>query len=131
MGSVPGYLKNYAPHFTLRQTGYCFDARAFLLSVCGKDSSLNLPTDLAGITDDFKPGKKWFGNLLHREGEITDYDAVAGFDRYVETASDVIFLTNSVQNLRALEDALRYRLSDEGTKAKINEIRNNPTLDGL
>lgn len=128
--SVPGYLKNYAPHFTLDKPDTALMRVRFALGL-GKDSSLNLPTDLAGITDDFKPGKKWFGNLLHREGEITDYDAVAGFDRYVETASDVIFLTNSVQNLRALEDALRYRLSDEGTKAKINEIRNNPTLDGL
>lgn len=128
--SVPGYLKNYAPHFTLDKPDTALMRVRFALGL-GKDSSLNLPTDLAGITDDFKPGKKWFGNLLHREGEITDYDAVVGFDRYVETASDVIFLTNSVQNLRALEDALRYRLSDEGTKAKINEIRNNPTLDGL
>lgn len=128
--SVPGYLKNYAPHFTLDKPDTALMRVRFALGL-GKDSSLNLPTDLAGITDDFKPGKKWFGNLLHRESEITDYDAVAGFDRYVETASDVIFLTNSVQNLRALEDALRYRLSDEGTKAKINEIRNNPTLDGL
>lgn len=128
--SVPGYLKNYAPHFTLDKPDTALMRVRFALGL-GKDSSLNLPTDLAGITDDFKPGKKWFGNLLHREGEITDYDAVAGFDRYVETAGDVIFLTNSVQNLRALEDALRYRLSDEGTKAKINEIRNNPTLDGL
>lgn len=128
--SVPGYLKNYAPHFTLDKPDTALMRVRFALGL-GKDSSLNLPTDLAGITDDFKPGKKWFGNLLHREGEITDYDALAGFDRYVETASDVIFLTNSVQNLRALEDALRYRLSDEGTKAKINEIRNNPTLDGL
>lgn len=128
--SVPGYLKNYAPHFTLDKPDTALMRVRFALGL-GKDSSLNLPTDLAGITDDFKPGKKWFGNLLHREGEITDYDAVAGFDRYVETAGDVIFLTNRVQNLRALEDALRYRLSDEGTKAKINEIRNNPTLDGL
>lgn len=128
--SVPGYLKNYAPHFTLDKPDTALMRVRFALGL-GKDSSLNLPTDLAGITDDFKPGKKWFGNLLHREGEITDYDAVAGFDRYVETAGDVIFLTNSVQNLRTLEDALRYRLSDEGTKAKINEIRNNPTLDGL
>lgn len=128
--SVPGYLKNYAPHFALDKPDTALMRVRFALGL-GKDNSLNLPTDLAGITDDFKPGKKWFGNLLHREGEITDYDAVAGFDRYVETASDVIFLTNSVQNLRALEDALRYRLSDEGTKAKINEIRNNPTLDGL
>ncbi len=48
-----------------------------------------------------------------------------GFDRYIETAGDVIFLTDSVQQLRSLEDALRYRLSDEGTREKVNEIRND------
>ncbi|MEI3557268.1 MAG: hypothetical protein V8Q23_10870 [Eubacteriales bacterium] len=56
---------------------------------------------------------------------------MAGFDRYVETAGDVIYLTDSIQNLRTLEDAIRYRLSDDGTRQKINEIRKNRTLDPL
>lgn len=128
--SVPGYLKNYAPHFTLDKPDTALMRVRFALGL-GKDSSLNLPTDLAGITDDFKPGKKWFGNLLQRKGELTDYDAVAGFDRYIETAGDVIFLTDSVQQLRSLEDALRYRLSDEGTREKVNQIRNDRSLNAL
>lgn len=122
--------KNYAPHFVkdkpdtlLSRIRYSFD--------WGKDSSVNIGTDLAGITDDFSPGKKWFGNLLQREGELTDYDAVAGFDRYIETAGDIIFLTDSVQQLRSLEDALRYRLSDEGTREMVNQIRNDRNLNAL
>ncbi|MFR5252760.1 MAG: peptidoglycan DD-metalloendopeptidase family protein [Butyricicoccus sp.] len=122
--------KNYAPHFVKDKPDTLLSRIRYSFG-WGKDSSVNIGTDLAGITDDFSPGKKWFGNLLQREGELTDYDAVAGFDRYVETAGDVIFLTDSVQQLRSLEDALRYRLSDEGTKEKVNQIRNDRNLNAL
>lgn len=122
--------KNYAPHFVKDKPDTLLSRIRYSFG-WGKDSSVNIGTDLAGITDDFSPGKKWFGNLLQREGELTDYDAVAGFDRYIETAGDVIFLTDSVQQLRSLEDALRYRLSDEGTKEKVNQIRNDRSLNAL
>lgn len=128
--SVPGYLKDYAPHFTLDKPDTKL-ARVLYKFGIKPDSTLNLPTPIAGITDDRNPGKKWFGNLLHRNGELTEFDAVAGFDRYVETAGDVIYLTDSIQNLRTLEDAIRYRLSDDGTRQKINEIRKDRTLDPL
>ena len=122
--------KNYAPHFVKDKPDTLLSRIRYSFG-WGKDSSVNIGTDLAGITDDFSPGKKWFGNLLQREGELTDYDALAGFDRYIETAGDVIFLTDSVQQLRSLEDALRYRLSDEGTKEKVNQIRNDRSLNAL
>lgn len=124
------FRKNYAPHFRKDKPDTMLGRIRFALGL-GKDSSLNLPTDLAGITDEFRPGKKWFGNLLQREGEITDFDAVAGFDRYIETAADVITLTDSIQRLRALEDAVRYTLSDEGVRDQIDAIRANDELDAL
>lgn len=126
----PRFRRNYAPHFVKDKPDTMLGRIRFALGL-GKDSSLTLPTDIAGITDEFRPGKKWFGHLLQREGEITDYDAVGGFDRYIETAADVIYMTDSVQKLRALEDAVRYRLSDEGTRAKIDEIRRDNTADAL
>lgn len=122
--------KNYAPHFVKDKPDTLLSRIRYSFG-WGKDSSVNIGTDLAGITDDFSPGKKWFGNLLQREGELTDYDAVAGFDRYIETAGDIIFLTDSVQQLRSLEDALRYRLSDEGTREMVNQIRNDRCLNAL
>ena len=122
--------KNYAPHFVKDKPDTMLGRIRFALDL-GKDSSVNIGTDIAGITDDFSPGKKWFGNLLQRDRELTDYDAVAGFDRYIETAGDVIFLTDSVQQLRSLEDALRYRLSDEGTREMVNQIRNDRSLNAL
>ena len=124
------FRQNYAPHFVKDTPDTLLGKVRFALGL-GKDSSVNIPTDIAGLTDTFRPGKKWFGNLLQREGEITDYDAVAGFDRYVETAADVITLTDSIQKLRALEDQVRYTLSDEGIKAQIDKIKADVNLDAL
>lgn len=124
------FRQNYAPHFVKDAPDTLLGKVRFALGL-GKDSSVNIPTDIAGLTDTFRPGKKWFGNLLQREGEITDYDAVAGFDRYVETAADVITLTDSIQKLRALEDQVRYTLSDEGVKAQIDKIKADANLDAL
>ena len=124
------FRQNYAPHFVKDKPDTLLGRVRFALGL-GKDSNLEVPTDIAGLTDTFRPGKKWFGNLLQREGEITDYDAVAGFDQYIETAADVITLTESIQKLRALEDQVRYTLSDEGVQAQIDAIRADPELDAL
>ena len=35
-----------------------------------------------------------------------------GFDKYIETAADVIYHTGDIQNLRALESAIRSRYSE-------------------
>ncbi len=124
------FRKDYAPHFVLDRPDTILGKLRFMLGL-GKDSSLELPTDIAGITDQFRPGKKWFGNLLQRKGEITDYDAVHGFDQYVETAADVITLTDSIQKLRALEDEVRYTFSDEGIQKEIDAIRKDSALNPL
>ena len=124
------FYMNYAPHFTKDKPDTLLGKIRFAVGL-GKDSNLNIPTDIAGQTETFRPGKKWFGNLLQRKGEITDYDAVTGFDQYIEGAVDVITLTESIQKLRALEDQVRYTLSDEGVQAKIDAIRNNTEMDAL
>lgn len=121
-GYEPAHFRqNYAPHFMEHRANSFIGrvAQSIGLYEPGLDM---LPTDLAGITDQFRPGKKWFGNLLQRNGNQTVYDAVKGFDQYIETAADVIYLTDSIQELRALEDALRYRFSNDTTRAQIDAI---------
>ena len=59
---------------------------------------------------------------------VNVYDAVRGFDKYIEGASDVIYHTDNIQRLRILADAIRYRFSDDGTKARVDEIRDNPNI---
>lgn len=124
------YRRNYFPHFRekVANTTISRIAQALGFYTPGLET---LPTDIAGITDEFRPGKKWFGNLMQRKTDVTSYDAVKGFDNYIETAADVIYLTDSIRNLNALEDAIRYRFSDAGTQEQIDRIRNDRTIDAL
>ena len=71
-----------------------------------------LPTTINGLTHTFKPGIQWFGNAMERIGFNTAYDAVEGFDRYIEGVSDVVYQTENIQKLRALASQVRYRTSD-------------------
>lgn len=123
------YRKDYFPHFQE-------DAADNMLGKLGKLVGLDvntkeLPTDIAGLTHTFKPGKKWVGNFLQRTTDETEYDAVEGFDRYIEGVSDVIHHTNDIQRLRALEDSIRYAHSSEGIKEEIDKVRENDNMDEI
>ena len=118
--------KDYFPHFTDDSADSLLGKVAAKLGMeIQKDE---LPTSLSGITDSFRPGKRWMPNALRRIGTATEYDALKGFDRYLEGASDIIYHTDNIQRLRALEDEIRYKYSDEGIKAEVDEVRENPTL---
>lgn len=67
----------------------------------------SLPTDIVGLTADFKPGKNFFVNALPRKGDKTDFDAIKGIDGYLDGASKQIFHTGNIQNLRLLEKGIR------------------------
>jgi hypothetical protein len=66
-----------------------------------------LPTDINGLTADFRPGKNFFASALQRKTNITDYDAIQGIDTYLDGASKQIFHTDNIQNLRLLDKSLR------------------------
>ncbi len=122
--------ENYFPHFTEKAPDTLL-ARAMWrigMKLTGRDT---LSTDLAGLTEKFRPGHQWERHLQHREGKNTVYDAVKGFDQYVSEISDYIMLTDQIQKLRALEDSVRYTLSDEGTQRKIDEIKSDFMKDPL
>ncbi len=91
--------------------------------VLGIDTDVSvLPTGVNGLTHTFKPGKTWFANALERTGNKTAYDAVLGFDKYIEGAANVIFHTDNIQRQRAFARAIRYNASDEVIKAEIDRI---------
>jgi hypothetical protein len=71
-----------------------------------------LPTDINGLTENYKPGKQFFGNFLRRTGDKTNYDAIANFDKYVEGISNVLHHTENIKRLRAFEDVLRTKYTD-------------------
>ncbi len=121
-----GYIPGYFPHMNFDDpTGPLETAAAKL----GFDfSSKELPMDIAGRTETFRPGKRWAGNFLQRTGTKTDYDALRAFDLYIDNISDVIYHTDDIRNLRSMEDYIRYSLSDEGIQKDIDAIRKNRSL---
>jgi len=119
------YRKGYFPHFQPGETG--------LLADFGKALGIttdvtNLPTSINGLTHTFRPGITYFGNAKERLGFNTAYDAVEGFDKYIEGAADVIYQTDNIQRLRALAAQMRYRTTDEGIQKQVDEIRANENL---
>lgn len=120
------YRRGYFPHFQANEDG--------LLAAFGKALGIStdvvaLPTSINGLTHMFKPGIKWFGNALERVGYDTTYDAVQGFDKYIEGVADVIYHTDDIQNLRALASYIRYASGDDGLREQADAIRANPELD--
>lgn len=115
------FRQGYFPHFTEeRPDGMLAKIGSFLGINVQKDE---LPTDIAGLTHTFRPGKKWFGNALQRTSKVTEYDAIKGFDIYIEGISDIIYHTEDIQKLRALESELRFKYSDEGVKQRVKEMK--------
>ncbi len=116
----------YFPHFQPGQTDGLFTLAAQALGIQGDVTAL--PTTIAGTTHTFKPGIKYFGNAQERLGFNTAYDAVAGFDKYIEGAADVIFQTDNIQRLRALSSEIRYMASPKGIREQVDAIRANSDL---
>ena len=115
------YRQGYFPHF---QPGTTDGILGLMGKALGIDAEVSaLPTTISGLTHTFKPGIAYFGNALERIGFDTAYDAVEGFDKYVEGAASVICYTDVIQNLRALAQQVRYRTSDEGLRERVDDVR--------
>lgn len=115
------YRQGYFPHF---QPGTTDGILGLMGKALGIDAEVSaLPTTISGLTHTFKPGIQYFGHALERIGFDTAYDAVEGFDKYVEGAASVICYTDVIQNLRALAQQVRYRTSDEGLRERVDDVR--------
>ena len=120
------YRKGYFPHF---QDGHTDEVFAKIGKALGMEMDATaLPTSINGITHTFKPGIQWQAAAHAREGFTTDYDAVEGFDKYLESAAGVICHTNDLQSLRALAEQIRYRSSEKGIQEQIDALREDPSL---
>lgn len=121
------YRKGYFPHFVeehatsllgkaLEKTGWKFN----------NDS---IPTDIAGITDTFKPGKVWNRSAQQRKGRYTDFNVLKGYDNYIRSAMETIYFTEDIQKLRALENEIRYEHSEKGVQTQIDELLSDTSID--
>jgi hypothetical protein len=122
----PKFRKDYFPHFSESD-----DPVVMMLKKLGVELNFDeLPTDIAGLSHMRKPGKSWFGNLMERhevekKGRVMVYDALEGLESYLLGAGNVIYQTDNIQNLRALENVIRDRYSSDEIRKKAEEIREN------
>lgn len=121
-----GFIKNYAPH---KQPEQMKSAMSIFEKLGLSDTVTELPTELAGRTDIFKPGKKWNPHFLHRTGEQAALDAVGGYMSYLNYMSEVLFHVDDIQKVRTFGDQIRYLYGDEGLQADYDAIRADKSLN--
>ncbi|MBR6688807.1 MAG: hypothetical protein IKL68_02190 [Clostridia bacterium] len=96
----------------------------------------SIPTDINGITEQFRPGKNFFANAQRRYGNKTTYDAITGIDGYIDGISNLIYHTEDIQRLRAFDKYIRDiygqhgfenldNLSEEEKNTRIEKISQN------
>ena len=122
MRKIP-YRKGYFPHFNEAKQGKL----AKLLN--WKTQNNEIPTSIAGITEQFKPVRSWQSFDKTRTSDDTIYSFTRGLDSYVNGSLDWIYHMGDIQKRRAFENLIRYEHSDKGIKEKIDAIRNNEEYD--
>ena len=122
MKEIP-YRKGYFPHFTEDKQGFL--AKLFNWKTKNND----IPTDIAGLTEEFNPNRSWQSFNKQRKTDTTDYSFLKGLDSYVQGSLDWIYHIEDIQKRRALENHIRYVHSEQGIKERIDAIRNNEEYD--
>ena len=117
------YRKGYFPHYMDEKQGPL--AKLFNW----KTHDNEIPTSIAGLTEDFKPDRSWQSFNKERTSDVTTYGFQHGFDAYSFGALDWIYHIEDIQRFRALENHIRYTHSEEGVKKRIDQINANEELD--
>lgn len=117
---------NYFPHFSEAEPDNLLSKAAKLAGI--DLSGEMLPTDIAGKTQNFKPNKKFVSNFLQRSTDITEFNALKGFDNYVKGVTDVIYHTEDIMKFRALSDSIRNFYNTKEIKNRIQNIEESADL---
>jgi hypothetical protein len=117
------YRHGYFPHFINPKQNWLQKLLNW------KPIDTEIPTSIAGLTQDFKPNKSWQSFAQKRRGDKTDYSLYQGLDTYIHGALDWIYHIDDIQNRRALENYIREIHSDENIEQKIQAIREDDSLD--
>ena len=95
-----GYIEDYLPHTI--DKGDAFSA--FMSNIFDAE----LPADIAGKTEDFKPMHQWNPHEMHRSGSDTKFDMLGNFSSYITPTLNAIYHTGDIVRLRQLEAALSH-----------------------
>ncbi len=116
------FRRNYFPHIQPENT----NGISKLLSSFGFHPEVTaLPAQLAGRTEVFKPGHRWAPFMQRRVGNTTDFDAVKGFEGYLNYASDIIYHMDDIQKLRGFSTLIRTENSTDEIKAQVGKLQDN------
>lgn len=119
-----GYVKGYAPHM---QPEKVQEGTAKFLKLIGIDAQVSeLPTAIAGRTDSFRPGKQWNPYFLERtktRNDNVEYDAVGGYESYVNYMANVLYHTDDIMKLREMSKYFRGKYARDGISDRIAQAR--------
>lgn len=119
-----GYVKGYAPHM---QPEKVQEGTAKFLKLIGIDTQVSeLPTAIAGRTDSFRPGKQWNPYFLERtktSNDNVEYDAVGGYESYVNYMANVLYHTDDIMKLREMSKYLRGKYARDGISDRIAQAK--------
>ena len=112
-----GFIRGYAPHLQSQETQERFNSALERMGINRETGKL--PTSIAGRTKNFKPNMPWNGFFKNRnsQGEFLDPDIAEGFEKYVDSMSDVLYHTDDIMRTRAFVRYFRRTYAPE-------EIRN-------
>lgn len=109
-----GHIDYYAPHLTINEKSNIMAGFFQELGLKSADGDITeIPADIAGRTQEFKPTKRWTPFLLKRKGTATDYDIVTAYETYLTYVADVLYHHDDILKLRGLETMLRNTANAE------------------
>lgn len=120
-----GFQKNYMPRLQKEADVSALRERLNALGIETEEVT-ELPAEIAGRTETFKPGKKYnpfFEHRTSKENKNVQYDALGGLDSYITYLSEVLYHTDDIQKLRTLAGALRERYASGAVSKNITELK--------
>lgn len=116
------YKAGYAPHMQSEATQNSLKKALQFLGV--GDSVSALPTDIAGLTGGYKPGKRWNPYFLERMTDKTNFDLGSAIDSYVEYMGDIVYHVDDIARLRAAARYFRKTFSQKEISERISWAEN-------
>ena len=116
------YRKGYAPHMQPEGTyGPLAKLVKHQLGLGNEVSAID--ASIAGLTAGFTPNKMWNPHERRRFGDSTEYSLRKGLQRYMYFGSHVLFHTDDVMRVRALERNIRKKYATEENKNLVEQAR--------
>lgn len=114
-----GFIKGYAPH--LQPEAQRKGLQKILDGLGLGDQVTRLPGNIAGLTQQFRPNKRWDPFFLTRQGDKTKLDAIEGFEVYVDYLSDIFYHMDDTIRTRRMSNYFRRAAAADDIHAQISQ----------